>query len=233
MNRARANEGVTSGPVSLVERIRRGVVLLLVVIMAGELALVLWRGQWLTAFLVAAIMAITLSPIALWHRIPVRIPPEFQIVAVLFIFAALFLGEVRNFYERVWWWDVALHASSGLLMGMVGFLLVYVLNESARVEMYMRPAFVAFFAFLFSVTVGTTWEIFEFAMDRVFDLQMQKSMLGDASGLTDTMWDLIVDSLAALLISVLGWTYMHRRRRSFMDGWIRRFITANPRLFRP
>jgi uncharacterized membrane protein YjdF len=125
-----------------------------------------------------------------------------------------------------------LHASSGLLLGIVGFLLIYVLNENERVDVHMRPRFVALFAFLFAVAVGAIWEIFEFSMDSAFGTTMQKPMLGDASGLTDTMWDLGVDTVGAFLISALGWWYMKRKTRSFIEVWIRRFIDRNPRLFR-
>ena len=51
---------------------------------------------------------------------PVRIPAEFELLAILFVFASLFLGEFRSFYERFWWWDVLLHATSGLLLGACG-----------------------------------------------------------------------------------------------------------------
>ncbi|MDH3231591.1 MAG: DUF2238 domain-containing protein [Alphaproteobacteria bacterium] len=200
--------------------------------MAVELALVLWRGEGLTAVLVLVIMTVTLAPAVLGDRLPVRIPAEFQLLAIVFVFAAVFLGEVRSWYERIWWWDIGLHTSSGLLLGLVGFLLVYVLNENARVDVHMRPRFVALFAFLFAVAVGAVWEIFEFAMDRLLGANMQKPMLGDPSGLTDTMWDLIVDTLGAFAISAFGWWYMRRGQRSFIEAWIQKFIDRNPRLFR-
>jgi hypothetical protein len=57
-------------------------------------------------------------------------------------------------------------------------------------------------------------------------------MLGDPSGLTDTMWDLIVDALGALVISVFAWWHLKRNQRSFVDVWIDRFIERNPQLFR-
>jgi uncharacterized membrane protein YjdF len=115
---------------------------------------------------------------------------------------------------------------------MLGFLLIYVLNENERVDVHMRPRFVALFAFLFAVAVGAVWEIFEYSMDRLVGTTMQKPMLGDASGLTDTMWDLIVDTIGAFLISGLGWWYMKRKTHSFIEVWIRRFIERNPKLFR-
>lgn len=222
----------TAVPMDRAARIHRWVVVMLQAVMAVELAAVLVSGQWLAAFSVILIMAVTAAPVMFRKRLPVNIPPEFQALAIAFVFAALFLGEVRSFYERFWWWDIALHGTSGLLLGILGFLLVYALNENERVAVHMQPRFVAFFAFCFAVAVGALWEIFEFGMDRFFGMNMQKPMLGDPSGLTDTMWDLIVDSLGALAISSLGWWYMIRERQSFIEVWIRRFIEQNPKLFR-
>lgn len=212
-------------------RIQRWIVAIAATIMGVELLLLVLDSQWLNALLMVAIIVIVLSPTLLGRRLPVVIPAEFQIVAIVFVFAALFLGEVRSYYERIWWWDIALHTSSGLLLGLFGFLLVYVLNENERADLHMRPRFVAMFAFLFAVAVGALWEVFEFSMDQLFGTRMQKPMLGDDSGLTDTMWDLIVDTVGAFVISVLGWSYMRTRRRSFIENWIRKFIERNPRLF--
>jgi len=213
-------------------RIHRLVIILLQLIMATELVLLVRDGQWLTAVLVALIMLITVAPLIFKERLPVSIPPEFQVLAILFVFASLFLGEVRRFYERFWWWDMGLHAVSGLLLGILGFLLVFVLNENRRINFQLHPRFLALFAFVFAVAVGALWEIFEFAMDRLIGTNMQKPMLDDPSGLTDTMWDLIVDALGALVISVFGWWYLKRRERSFIEDWIAKFIDNNPRLFR-
>jgi len=117
-------------------------------------------------------------------------------------------------------------------MGIAGFLLVYLLNESKRVALHMTPGFISLFAFSFSVTIGTLWEIFEFAMDQLFGLNMQKAMLSDSSGLTDTMWDMIVNAIGALIISFLGWRYLKRQQIFFIRDWIRTFIQKNPSLFR-
>lgn len=214
------------------QRIHRMTVMVLLLVMAIELAFTLLQGQWLTAFLVVMIMSVAISPLLFHHRLPVTFPPEFHILAITFIFASLFMGEVWQFYARVWWWDIALHGTSGLLLGIFGFLLVYALNEDRHIDLHMKPHFVAFFAFLFAVAVGAVWEIFEYAMDTLFGMTMQKPMWNDLSGLTDTMWDLIVDAVGALIISLLGWRHLKSPRESFLEAWIRKFIESNPRLFR-
>lgn len=221
-----------SGTAERSRRVYRGVVTILQVIMAVEFVVALIERQWLTSFLILVITAITIAPIVFRERFAVEIPAEFHLLAVIFVFAALFLGEIRNFYERIWWWDIALHASSGVLLGILGFLLVYVLNENENIDLHMHPRFVALFAFCFAVAVGALWEIYEFGMDQIFGTQMQKPMFGDPSGLTDTMWDLIVDTLGALTISALGWWHLKRETRSFVGSWIDKFIASNPALFR-
>lgn len=201
-------------------------------VLAAELILLVVSGRWMHVFLVTCVMTGTLAPELLKRRLRVEIPSEVQIIAALFVFAALFLGEVRDYYERIWWWDEALHGTAGLLLGLLGFLTVHALNARRDVDLQMRPSFVALFAFLFSLGVGTLWEIFEFTMDQIFGLTMQKPMLGDPSGLSDTMWDLIVDAAAAAVISLAGRRYMKRSRRRYVDTWVARFIRRNQRLVR-
>lgn len=196
-------------------------------IMAVELVLLTVRGQWMHVFLVIAVMSAILAPELLKRRFSVQIPSEIQLLATAFIFATLFLGEVRDYYERIWWWDLALHTSAGLLLGLLGFLIVYALNESRNVELQMRPSFVALFAFAFASAIGNLWEIFEYAMDQLFGLTMQKPMLSDPSGLTDTMWDLIVNFAGAAVVSIAGWFYLRQSRRRHLDTWMARFIRRN------
>ena len=216
----------------LATRAHRFVNAFLHAVLTGEFVLLLIERQWQSAAIVLTLFAIFLMPTVLNHRLKVFIPAEFQLLVVIFAFAALFLGSIRGLYETYWWWDITLHFSSGLLLGILGFLIIYVMNENERVQIYLRPKFAALFAFIFAVAAGTLWEIFEFFMDQAFGTTMQKAMFGDPSGLTDTMWDLIVDSLGAGSVAFLGWWYMSRHQRSFIDAMIWKFIARNPNLFR-
>ena len=225
--------GAASGsppPPSVAGRAHLLVLGLLLAVMAVSLVLLLIRRDWASAAFVAGIMAVCLLP-ACSRRLSVEIPSEVELLAVLFVFASLFLGEVHHWYERYWWWDAALHTTSGLLLGMLGFIIVYVLNEDAAVDLHMRPAFVALFAFFFAVGLGAIWEVFEFAMDEWFGTNMQPATATDPSGLTDTMQDLIVDAIGAAVVSVWGWRYLRRPHRQRIDSWAARFIARHPRLF--
>jgi len=55
-------------------------------------------------------------------------------------------------------------------------------------------------------SIGALWEVFEFGMDQIFGMNMQKS------GLVDTMGDLIVDAIGAGLAAMSGG---HRFRQPF------------------
>jgi uncharacterized membrane protein YjdF len=218
-------------PVDSNWNVHRWLAVALRLIIAIGLAFSVYEQQWQNTAVISGILLLTMLPAIVGRGMNVFIPAEFELLTITFIFAALFLGETRDYYERFWWWDIALHSTSGGLLGILGVLLVYVLNQNPRIEMQMQPGFVAFFAFCFAVAVGTQWEIFEFAMDRLFGLNMQKPMLGDPSGLTDTMWDLIVNTLGALAVTLASYFYMKRGIESFVERWIQRFIAGNPRLF--
>ncbi len=60
------------------------------------------------------------------RQLRVRLPVEISFFTCVFLFASYVLGETKGFYERVWWWDLGLHASSALVFGLIGFLVVYV-----------------------------------------------------------------------------------------------------------
>lgn len=192
-------------------------------ILSVEIVLLLLRGHFLSAFMAGGVLMLP----ALFRKISLRIPAEIQLVVILFSFATLFLGEVQNYYERFWWWDLTIHFSSGLLLGLFGFMIVYMMNENEAVDFHMRGGFIALFAFFFAIAIGAVWEVFEFAVDELFGTQMQKPRPGDSSGLTDTMWDLSLDIAGAAIISFIGWRYLRRTRK----GWLRRFIDRNPQLF--
>ena len=185
-----------------------------------------FRQEWLTLFLSSAALLLTFLPAIIRRNFKVYLPVELEFLVILFVYASLYLGEIHAYYTLFWWWDLVLHSGSSILLGITGFILVYVLNQEKRVHINMRPGFVALFAFTFALAIGATWEIFEFGIDGFFGLSMQKS------GLVDTMWDMIVNAGGALLVAVVGYFYVKGGRKMLVDRFVYRFVKKNPNLFK-
>jgi hypothetical protein len=200
---------------------------ILQVLLVIGLVLFLLRRNWENVFLTAIVIALTLIPAFLFRRFRVIIPPEFQLVAALFIFLSLFLGSALDFYYHFWWWDLVLHTASGFLLGIIGFVALFVLNQTDRVRPAMKPGFICFFGVTFAVTLGVLWEIYEFISDRFWPhLNMQTS----ETGVSDTMVDLIVDMFGAIIVALMGYAYLRTGRYSFIADWVHGFVRRNPRL---
>lgn len=153
-----------------------------------------------------------------WH---LYIPSKMVIVYAIFLYCAIYLGEVNSFYYRVPKWDTILHTFSGAMLGALGFSFITILNKADSVPMNLSPMFVALFTFCFAVSLGVIWEIYEFSVDAILNTNMQKYALENGvqligrAALTDTMKDLIVDIIGAFIMSVIGYSSLKYKR-----GWI-------------
>ena len=159
-------------------------------------------------------------PSLLERKFSFEIPNSMSIAYFIFLFCAIYLGEVRQFYYLIPGWDDILHCFSGAMLGAFGFTLVIILNDSKRVKVELNPYFICLFAFCFALASGAIWEIYEFMGDSIFGLNMQKFRLEDgslligANALKDTMHDLIIDTLGALVVVVSGLINIKIKERS-------------------
>ena len=183
----------------------------------------IWNTRWTLLFSSSLILILTFLPYFFERKYNVNLPIEFEFVIILFLYASLFLGEIHAYYTKFWWWDLVLHASSGIALGFAGFLIMYVLYHKEKVN--AKPIWIAIFAFCFGVAIGAVWEIFEFSMDQIFGMNMQKS------GLIDTMWDLIVDAVGATLTSSIGYFYIKGKKTPLFTRFLEKFTKENPRYF--
>lgn len=157
-------------------------------------------------------------PSFLEKRFSLKLPSRMYILYFAFLYCAIYLGEVRNFYYVVPHWDSILHGFSSGMLGFLGFILVRFFNDSKTVNVHLSPLFIAIFAFCFALAIGTVWEIYEFAVDLILGLNMQKYRLPDGTlkigqtALFDTMKDLVIDAAGALVISALGYFDIKRKR---------------------
>lgn len=195
-------------------------------LVAGVVGFILLH-DWANAVLTVLVIALTLLP-QLLRRFHVDVPPEFQLVAAAFVFCAIFLGTALGFYARFFWWDTALHTTSGCLLGIVGFIAVFLINGTDHRPEGMRVSLVAVFGFMFAVTLGVFWEIYEFVADNLIPgLNMQVVETGP----NDTMIDMIVNTIGAAVVAALGYFYVRTGRDSIIVDGVTKFIRRNPQLF--
>ena len=197
-------------------------------------------------------LVLFLLPSLFEQLLKIEIPPVFQIIIYLFIFAAEILGEVNKYYTAIPGWDTMLHTINGFLCAAIGFSLFNILNRGSK-PMQLSPFYLSLVAFCFSMTVGVVWEFIEFTADQMFFLDMQKDFVvssfasvtldesntqipvriseitrtiietknGDPVvieggyldiGIIDTMKDLMVNFIGAIVFSVIGYFYEARNK---------------------
>lgn len=199
------------------------------------------------------VLILFLVPSFLEKRLKVKLPLTFEIIILLFIYAAQILGEMNSFYIRFPWWDTMLHTINGFLFAAVGFALCDILNQNPNLKFKLSPLFLSVVAFCFSMTIGVMWEFFECFMDRFFLFDMQKdtvvsqfasvyfdktgsnvmvkvvnigkTVIYDTDGnvlqvvnggyldigIRDTMDDLFVNLIGAIVFSLFGYAYVKSR----------------------
>lgn len=181
-------------------------------------------SRWSLAGVSTLALILCLAPILLASRYRIVLPLSFAISTTVFIIASLIFGEVLDAYEVVWWWDIALHGSSAIALGLIGFLFIYMLFHG---DNFAAPApALAVIAFSFAVSVGGLWEILEYLIDQILGTNMQRS------GLDDTMGDLMVNAFGAAVGALVGYGYLKGQSAGFPGRLIADFVTLNKHLFK-
>ena len=224
------------------------VYLILRLIVLGTLISSIIRGEYENAFICLLVLFLFMLPFFIQQNFGIELPSTLEIIILLFIFASEILGELACFFITIPNWDSILHTTTGFLSAATGFALIDILNRNSRIKFQLSPIYVALVAFCFSMTIGVLWEFFEFGMDRLFMMDMQKDTIihsitsvmldptnknipvtiGDITsvavngqelgfggyldiGLYDTMEDLFVNFVGALVFSFIGYFYIKRR----------------------
>lgn len=169
-------------------------------------------------------------PSILKKRAKLEIPSKMMLFYTVFLYCAIYLGEVQSFYYNVPHWDTILHTFSGAMLGALGFSFINFLNNTDRVPIYLSPLFVVTFSLCFAVTLGVFWEIYEFTADGMLSTNMQKYALENGTqlvgheALADTMKDLTVDILGALAMSIVGYISL-----KYQKGWVESMLLHKQR----
>ena len=224
------------------------------------------RSEYESAFICLLVLVLFMLPFFIQQNFGIELPSTLESIILLFIFAAEILGELECYFITFPYWDSMLHTTTGFLCAATGFALIDILNRNSRIKFELSPIYVALAAFCFSMTVGVLWEFFEFGMDRIFHMDMQKdtvvssitSVMLDPTnknipvtidgitsvtvngqelgfggyldiGLYDTMEDLFVNFIGAVVFSTIGYFYIkHRGKGKLAKAFIPTITEEKP-----
>ena len=223
------------------------------------------RSEYESAFICLLVLMLFMLPFFIQQNFGIELPSTLEIIILLFIFAAEILGELECYFITFPYWDSMLHTTTGFLCAATGFALIDILNRNSRIKFELSPIYVALAAFCFSMTVGVLWEFFEFGMDRIFHMDMQKdtvvssitSVMLDPTnknipvtidgitsvtvngqelgfggyldiGLYDTMEDLFVNFIGAVVFSTIGYFYIKHRKGKLAKAFIPTITEEKP-----
>ncbi len=160
------------------------------------------QGNWDSVGLAIGSLVLFLVPFVAEKGLRIYIPAFFSLLISLFLYATIILGQIEHYYQKFWWWDVMLHSGSGVAFGLVGLVVILVFFRQGRIA--AKPIVLCLFSFCFALSVGLLWEVFEFSGDQLFHTNMQQRQ----TGVVDTMKDEIMDTIGALIGSVIGYLYL-------------------------
>ena len=134
----------------------------------------IYNRNFENVYLCVLTLVLFMLPAIFERKLHIDVPDTLEVIVLLFIYAAEILGEIREYYIAVPFWDDLLHTTNGFLCAAIGFSLVNLLNKDERVEFQLSPAYMALMAFCFSMTIGVLWEFFEWGADTFLHADMQK-----------------------------------------------------------
>ena len=161
-------------------RTKRSVTLVYILLRASVILVMLaqiFNRNFENVFLCVLTLILFMLPRFVERNFRIELPSTLEIIILVFIFAAEILGELKSYFITYPHWDSMLHTTTGFISAAFGFAMVDLLNRNKPQHFKLSPVFLALVAFCFSMTVGVLWEFFEFSMDYLFHMDMQKDMI--------------------------------------------------------
>lgn len=146
-------------------------------IVIGVMVMTIIHKNYESTFVCVLVLILFMLPRFVERNFRIELPSTLEIIILIFIFAAEILGELKSYFITYPHWDSMLHTTTGFISAAFGFAMVDLLNRNKPQHFKLSPVFLALVAFCFSMTVGVLWEFFEFSMDYLFHMDMQKDTI--------------------------------------------------------
>ena len=167
---------------------------LILIAILGSLYFVFTRDNNIVLVLKDISIIITISALYIIQKIfKIKISEGINLIYIIFVFMAHFLGVICELYNYIYWFDKFVHFLSGVVTSFVAIYLLVKFKKDKNM----------FFDILYIITltlaIAALWEVFEYLSSYYFNLDPQKVAL---TGVSDTMGDIIVAFLGSILTSI-------------------------------
>ena len=123
----------------------------------------------------------------------IEIEASTQTMLSLFIFVGVCVGSTINNRTTFEHFDLVTHFASGVLSAWFGYDFA---NIIYRKRGDLGPAMSSLFSITFALGIAVGWEIYEFTMDSLYGMKLQK-------GNADTMMDFVCCTIGAVITMLL------------------------------
>lgn len=144
---------------------------------------------------VLSIIIVCAVPYLMKKILKYEISETLKFIYFLFIFIALILGSIYNFYRTISWFDLLAHFLSGIVTCILALIVLKKFNLLKK----NLCVFHVIFIIAFSLMVASFWEFFEFLSDKLLKGDTQWVLL---TGVDDTMTDMLIAFFASILFSM-------------------------------
>lgn len=151
--------------------------------------------DWLWMFASFSGFLLSMAPNIIERRFDIRIPLLLDLAITLAIFLHVG-GGVLKMYWTIPFYDTIGHFFTSALIAFIALTTIYLLDEYWS-GLHTDIRGMIFVTIIFTMAVGVTWEIGEFGIDQFFGTHEQRDLY-------DTMTDLIVDTIAGVVVAVSG-----------------------------
>ena len=157
----------------------------------------IWQQDWLWVFACFFGFLLSISPIIIKRNIRISVHWLIEFLLV-FVISLHVWGGVLHLYSLPFYDKIA-HFLASAIVAFFALIVVYIIDVFSP-RIHMDLVMMGFFIAIFTVAMGVMWEIAEFLSDLLFSGGKPVAQIS----LQNTMWDLIADSIAGILIGVVG-----------------------------
>lgn len=176
-------------------------------------------GETAIGIVILITFALIVSPNIIFKKKNLFFPVEVEILLFFMVLLQFVVGEARDWYTNVPYYDKFVHFMLPMFLGLIGFLVIYTMQAMGNLKASLTT--MAILIVMIAMAVGAGWEIFEYLSDELIYPRwpyhhFQGSLTEDP--LHDTMNDLIMDTAGATVGALLGLYFIGRAQKK---GWKR------------